>query len=93
MDDKLLQVLNAKCKVHRVGFNSGFLGITNLALLKLMREAGIVRDTDTISSLHAMDARRYTSDVKSMVWGDHHMNMTQTIKISWNVMRQIWNNE
>lgn len=90
LDDKLLQVFNAKCKVHKVTFNSGIVGVTNVALIKLVREAGMVRDSYTISSRHPVDTRRYMSDVKSMVWSYHSVPMTVTMKTPWNVRKYIW---
>ncbi|MPC22869.1 Tudor domain-containing protein 1 [Portunus trituberculatus] len=90
LDHKLLQVFIAKCKAHKVTFSSGFGGLMNAALVELVREAGVVRDSYTISTCHSVDTRRYKSDVKSIVWGYHACNMTHTMETPCNVRKNFW---
>ncbi|KAK8380069.1 hypothetical protein O3P69_016604 [Scylla paramamosain] len=92
IDDKLLQVFNAKCKTHKVTFNSAFLGVINVALMELAREAGVVRDTYIITHCHPVDTRRYMSDVTSMVWGYHVVHTTHTTTMPCNARSTFWEN-
>lgn len=90
LDYKLMQAFIAKCKAHKVTFNSGLGAVLNAALVELVREAGVVRDSYTVSSCHPVDTRRYKSDVKSMVWGYHACLMTHTMETPFNVRKSFW---
>ncbi|MPC71114.1 hypothetical protein E2C01_065383 [Portunus trituberculatus] len=90
LDHKLLQVFIAKCKANKVTFNSGFGGLMNAALVELAREAGLERDSYTISSYHSVDTRRYKSDVSSVMWGYHACNMTHTMETPCNIRKSFW---
>ncbi|XP_063882807.1 uncharacterized protein LOC135112358 isoform X4 [Scylla paramamosain] len=90
LDHKLLQVFNAKCKAHKVTFNSGFLGVMNVALMELVREAGVVRDSYVISTCHPVSTRRYMRGVTSMVWGFHSLPMSMDTVMPWNARNNFW---
>ncbi|XP_045117228.1 uncharacterized protein LOC123507936 isoform X2 [Portunus trituberculatus] len=90
LDHKLLEIFSAKCKAHKVTFNSGFIGVMRVALMELVRDAGIVRDSYNISTLHPINTRRYMSNVTSMVWGSHGMPMTLDMTTPWNARNNFW---
>ncbi|XP_045117232.1 uncharacterized protein LOC123507939 [Portunus trituberculatus] len=90
LDHKLLQVFRAKCKAHKVTFNSGFIGVMRVALMELVREAGIVRNSYNISTLHPINTRRYMSNVTSMVWAFHGMPMTLEMATPWDARNNFW---
>ncbi|XP_063882808.1 uncharacterized protein LOC135112359 isoform X1 [Scylla paramamosain] len=90
LDHKLLQVFNAKCKAHKVTFNSGFLGVMNVALMELVREAGVVRDSYVISTRHPVSTRRYMRGVTSMVWGFHSLPMSMDTVMPWDARNNFW---
>ena len=90
LDDKLLQVFNAKCKTHKVTFNSGISAVLNVALVEMVREAGVVRDSYLVSTRHPVDTRRYISDRKSIVLGFHILPMTQIMMTPWNTKDNFW---
>uniref|UniRef100_A0A0P4VXX9 Condensation domain-containing protein n=1 Tax=Scylla olivacea TaxID=85551 RepID=A0A0P4VXX9_SCYOL len=92
IDDKLLQVFNAKCKRHKVTFNSAFVGVINVALMELAHEAGVARDSYIITHRHPVDTRRYMSNVTSMVWGYHVVPMTHTTTMPCNARSTFWEN-
>lgn len=89
-DHKLLQAFSAKCKAHNVTFNSGFIGVIRVALMELVREAGLVRDSYVISTRHPVNTRRYMSDVPSMVWGYHSMPMSLHMATPWDAGNNFW---
>ncbi|KAK8380007.1 hypothetical protein O3P69_016576 [Scylla paramamosain] len=92
IDDKLLQVFSAKCKTHKVTFNSAFVGVINVALMELAHEAGVARDSYIITHRHPVDTRRYMSDVTCMVWGYHVVPMTHTTTMPCNARSTFWEN-
>ena len=88
--NKVLEMFSAKCKAHKVTFNSGFIGVMRVALMELVREAGIVRDSYQISTRHPVDTRRYMSDVTSMVWGFHSIQMSLDMATPWDARNNFW---
>ena len=92
IDEKLLLAFSAKCRAHKVTFNSAFAMVINTALIELARETGVARDYYAITNRHPVDTRRYMSDVKSMVWGYHVLPMTHTTTTPSNVKTTFWEN-
>ena len=90
LDDKILQVFNAKCKAHKVTFNSGISAVFNVALVEMVRETGVMRDSYLVSTRHPVDTRRYMSDRKAIVLGYHGMPMTQIMMTPWNTKNSFW---
>ena len=90
LDNKLLQIFHSKCKAHKVTFNSGISAVFNVALVEMVREAGVVRDSYLVSTCHPVDTRRYMSDKKSIVLGYHGMPMTQIMMTPWNTKNNFW---
>ena len=89
-NNKVLKMFSAKCREHKVTFNSGFIGVMRVALMELVREAGIVRDTYQISTRHPVNTRRYMSDVTSMVWGFHIIQMSLDMATPWDARKNFW---
>lgn len=85
-----MQAFHDKCKDHKVFFNSSFSCVLHVALVELVHEAGLVRDSYMISTRHHVDTRRYMSDVTTMVWGYHAMPMTHTMTAAWNMRKDFW---
>ena len=90
LDDKLLQIFNAKCRAHNVTFNSGFSAVVNVALVEMVREAGVVRDSYMVFTRNPVNTRRFMSDRNSIVLGYHIMQMTHIMMTPWNTKNNFW---
>lgn len=51
----------AKCKGNSVSFHTGFFTATQVAVVELLKDAGVLQDSYDISSCHVVNARRFWS--------------------------------
>ncbi|XP_071544644.1 uncharacterized protein [Panulirus ornatus] len=78
-----------KCLNAGVTINSAFTCAINTALVELVREAGVVRDTYSVTSRHAVDERRYwKGSIRDL--GCHVANMSHSIITPHNSRKIFW---
>lgn len=81
-----------KCRAEGVSLNSGFIALAHVALVDLLVDNGIVRDTYDILSSHAINARRYWTNTTSMVLGCHVLdNIEFYTDTPINISENFWN--
>lgn len=58
-DQETTKKFLAKCKANNVSFHTGFFTAVQVAVVELLKDAGIFQDTFEISSKHVVNSRRF----------------------------------
>lgn len=71
LDSETTAAFIKRCRAEGVTVNSAFIGIANFALVDLLVQGGLERDSYSIRSSHVLNARRYMEGDASQYLGCH----------------------
>ncbi|XP_064118933.1 uncharacterized protein LOC135223943 [Macrobrachium nipponense] len=91
-DEISIKKILGRCKERGITFGNVFQGITTTALVELVQEAGVRRDSYDISVLYNADLRRYMKKQTKPILGLHMSRMTAAYSVDGNVRDQFWSN-
>ncbi|XP_064118116.1 uncharacterized protein LOC135223544 isoform X2 [Macrobrachium nipponense] len=91
-DETSVKKISGRCKERGITFGNVFQGITTTALVELVQEAGVRKDSYDISVLYSVDLRRYMKKQTKPILGLHVRKMSAAYSVDGNVRDQFWSN-
>ncbi|XP_037783782.1 uncharacterized protein LOC119580009 [Penaeus monodon] len=90
VDSHVTRNLQKKCKIHGVTLNSVIVASLNVAMMRLLKEAGLSQQSYTIRSCHAVNLGRYLKRTPPSAVGGYGLLLSYAADVDTNAQANFW---